>query len=256
MPPETPSGEVDAGQFLIVAVPRTGSKLLVEMLDSHPEILCHTEVFNPKSTYLSRKPELSIGTKADRDRRPWRFLRKLYETHAGCKLVGFKIMPSHNNMVLLRLLLSRATRKVILTRKHWLHAYVSNQLALATKQYHVSATANEDIPTERPKAVPVDPAAFLRYLRKVRLYYRLIRLIESWTRQQFFWIDYTEIQNRQVMTRLLRFLGVDENAVLEIRVRKQGSADVAQRIENFSELCDRFRGTSLEHLLTPEAPPS
>ena len=34
-------------RFVILAAPRSGSNLLCTLLDSHPEILCHHEVFNP-----------------------------------------------------------------------------------------------------------------------------------------------------------------------------------------------------------------
>lgn len=240
---------------MIAAVPRTGSKLLVEMLDSHPEILCHTEVFNPKSTYLSRKPDLSIGTKADRDRHPWEFLERLYSTTTGSKTVGFKIMPSHNNMVLLRLLLSRSVKKIILTRKHWLHAYVSNLYALATQQYHIrSAEADDTAKVGKPKPIHVDPARFRSYVRKIRAYYGAIKLLESVTRQRFFWLDYTEVRDSEAIVRLLRFLGVDERASLEIRLKKQGSADLSQRIQNFSDVRNSLRGTSWERLLEDELP--
>ena len=34
-------------RFVILAAPRSGSNLLCTLLNSHPEILCHHEVFNP-----------------------------------------------------------------------------------------------------------------------------------------------------------------------------------------------------------------
>ena len=40
-------------RFVILAVPRTGSNLLCTLLNSHPEILCHHEVFNPQGIFTA-----------------------------------------------------------------------------------------------------------------------------------------------------------------------------------------------------------
>ncbi|MCA9265021.1 MAG: sulfotransferase, partial [Planctomycetales bacterium] len=64
-------------RFVILAVPRTGSNLLCTLLNSHPEILCHHEVFNPQGIFLAltqRDRPHSLPSLDERNRDPLRFL--------------------------------------------------------------------------------------------------------------------------------------------------------------------------------------
>ena len=37
-------------EFVIVAMPRSGTTVLSKMLDSHPDVVCLSEVFHPEAT--------------------------------------------------------------------------------------------------------------------------------------------------------------------------------------------------------------
>ena len=61
-----------AARFVILAAPRSGSNQLCTLLNSHPEILCHHEVYNPSAIFYAleyRGGSLDLGTIDDRDRR-------------------------------------------------------------------------------------------------------------------------------------------------------------------------------------------
>ena len=80
--------ESEATPFVIVFVARTGSNYLAAMLDSHPEIICHHEIFNPGGVHRSlsyKNSDLSFGTVEERDRDPWSFLHRIYGFTDGAK---------------------------------------------------------------------------------------------------------------------------------------------------------------------------
>ena len=67
----------EAVRFAIVAAPRTGSNMLCTMLNAHPEILCHHEIFNPAGIHYAldhRDGQFELGSMAERDRYPTAFL--------------------------------------------------------------------------------------------------------------------------------------------------------------------------------------
>ena len=80
-------------RFVVLAVPRTGSNLLCTLLNSHPEILCHHEVFNPQGIFLAlshRDQVQQFGDMTDRDQEPLAFLESVWDSGANHRCVGFK----------------------------------------------------------------------------------------------------------------------------------------------------------------------
>lgn len=237
--------------FVIICLPRTGSNLLGEMLDTHPEVLCHMEIFNPKSTYLSRKPHLRIGTKEERDADPWTFLRRVYEVTDGRRVVGFKLMPDHNNRVLLSLLLNRRVRKIVLHRPNVLQTYVSNRIALETQQWQVRADAS----TQRPAIkVDIDVREFKRFARKVKLFDTIVRSIETLTGQRYFHVNYPQLaDDRRIAVELMQFLGISPEVQLQKPIRKQNASGLQQKVGNYDQLKSELgRDAQFATLLEPE----
>lgn len=92
-----------SSSFVIVAQPRSGSTLLAMALDSHPDIVCHDEIFSQNSVHgyrpdksdLDRSQDESSATLLEeRTRDPERFLfDRVFLTGAG-KRTGFKVVYS------------------------------------------------------------------------------------------------------------------------------------------------------------------
>lgn len=239
---------LDVTGFAIVFLPRTGSNFLASMLDSHPAILCHHEVFNEDSVHRSLRykgTSLSFGTAVERDRDPWAFLARVYAFADGARAVGFKISPRQNDYALLGLLLNRKIRKVILGRRGWLHAYTSALIAERTQvwsQHRGKADATTK-PASAPVKVRVDPISFRRFVRKRRFFYTLCRVLLTLTGQRAVFMDYEEIGDPSTMRRVLTFLGVDPEQPLAAATDKQNSAHLRDRIENYDELERLLRNT-------------
>lgn len=233
----------DVIPFVIVYSARTGSNYLAAALDSHPQILCHHEVFNRGGIHRSlsyKNTDLSFGTVAERNRDPWAFINRIYSFKGGKEAVGFKLAPRVNDWALLSLLLARPVRKIVLGRRSWLHAYTSEQIAAKTQRWIERADRGDGQP--QPK-VRVDPAKFRIYAKKRRLFYGTCRAILRATGQSYFRMDYEEIGDPERMAALLVFLSVDAHVPLQARTARQNSPDLADRIENLDEVRVALRGS-------------
>ena len=89
-------------KFVIISYPRTGSNLLCSLLDSHPDILCHLEIFHQEAIFLSGDSRaLKEFDLVKRDADPLRFLGMIWDEDYGRRLraVGFKLFFGQNRDV-------------------------------------------------------------------------------------------------------------------------------------------------------------
>src|SRR5438445_713979 len=115
-------------RFVILAAPRTGSNMLCTILDSHPLILCHHEVFNPDGIFYAldlRDGSFGPGSMEERDRDPLGFLARLWETDLGHPCIGFKMTHRQNEPVFQNVVHDREVKKILLRRQNRVKTYVS-----------------------------------------------------------------------------------------------------------------------------------
>lgn len=239
--------------FAIIFLPRTGSNLLAGMLDSHPDIICHHEVFNPDAVHRSltyKHTSLSFGTVAERDADPFAFLSRVYSFSDGRRAVGFKIAPRQNDLALLSLLLCRRIRKILLHRRNHLHAYTSFLIAHQTRVWSVPTVA-ADPAAPRP-LVSVDFAGLRRFARRRDAFHRLARTILQLTGQSFATVDYEAIGHPETMRHLLAFLGVRHDVRLAERTVRQNPPRLRDRIANYDAIATLLAGTPMAAWLDPE----
>jgi hypothetical protein len=224
------------------------------MLDTHPEILCHHELFpsgpapHRSLSVRAGKLELDLGTAEERDRDPIGFLSRMYKLNAGAKAVGFKMALYDPNIgVLLALILNRSIRKVVIRRENWLQVYTSTLIAEQTHTF--IRFADDATMPEPPAQAYVDVDKFVSYVRKRQLAYQGLRVLGRLTFQRFFEISYEQLKDEATIRQLLEFLGVNADAHLRERTVKQNSSRLCDRISNYDELLKRLRGTRYEHYL-------
>jgi hypothetical protein len=220
-------------RFVIVAAPRTGSNLLCTLLNSHPDVLCHHEVFNPGGIYYAldfRGGRLDLGSPAARDRDPLAFLDRLYWADLGHRCVGFKWTRGQEPSVLTRVAGDPRVRTILLRRRNRLKVYASEQVALRTGQWEVYR--REDLGRERPM-VRVGLAELLGFVEAYEAFYASLRR----TAGPLLEVDFEDLFDVGVQGRMLRFLGVDP-VPLPLRAAsvKQNPTDLRLMIENFDDL--------------------
>ena len=265
-------GELSPSRFVMFNYPRSGSNLVCGMLNQHPEILSHREVFNPKKIYYSRDfqtlqqssssldveqdlPTYKLGvvnSKIERDLDPEGFCFKLWKHHYGAKAVGFNIFPSHIPNMSVNLVRDRDLKKILLIRRNKLKCYVSRAIARRTGVWDLygktAETQNTSSEPTAPVQVKVNPADLLQWSQKYDEYFEKMR--RSLADQDFLELCYEEVvgsENHAIKSKLLNFIGVSpETSYLTPPLKKQNSKSIADLVSNYSELQTALTGTDLE----------
>ncbi len=239
-----------AVKFVILAVPRTGSNLLCTLLNSHPEILCHHEVYNPDGMFAAlthRGRDLGWGTMEERDREPLAFLERVWSTGRGYGAVGFKWTRRQNEDVLAAMVHDRSVKKIVLRRHNRIKTFISDKIAQLTQQWEVYSA--DDLQSPRPKIV-VDRDELLEHIRTNAEFYRRLESALVAERQPFVETAYEWLFREEEQRKLLEYLEVgDPTCRLQAASVKQNPCDLRDLIANFDDCCAWAHGGELEQEL-------
>jgi LPS sulfotransferase NodH len=239
--------ESHSSRFVILAAPRSGSNMLCTYLNSHSEILCHHEIFNPDGIFYAlhlRATSFGLGSIEERDSDPLAFLNRVWREDFGRLCVGFKLTHRQNEAVFYSVLRDATVKKIILQRKNRIKRFVSFLIAEKTGEWE--AYGQSDRP-ERPTKVEVDLSALYNHIELNNAYYSEVEDILRSSGQPFLSIAYEELLAGDLKEQLLGFLGVATNVeALKVQSVKQNSNDLRDLISNFSELEMSLLGSDLE----------
>lgn len=240
-------------RFVILAAPRTGSNWLCSLLGSHPDILCHHEIFNPAGIFYAlgyRDGSLNLGTIEERDRHPLEFLDRVWQQHLDFSCVGFKMTRGQDERIINALLDDRGIRKILLRRSNPVRTYVSEQIAEQTGRWEVYDRS--ELP-QSSRRIRVDVEELRAHLEVNQQFYRSLEQPLRHSDQSFLSVQYERLSSPEEHARLLTFLGVERNALpLEGESIRQNPEPLPQLVANYYELESALRGTELEPLLAAE----
>lgn len=209
-------------RFAILTVGRSGSTHLVDLLDSHPELVCRDEIFGPESEdpqAYSRSAERrvlpyldTLGAQIDR---PW-----------GLKLT-WNCVSVHP--AALQTLEVPGIKLVHLLRHDRVAQYFSVQRAQQTGVWH-SRTTGEAVTLE------LDPDHYIAWLHSVLLGDAVLRAasvgLDALT------VDYDDLSDARLLARIQSFLGVEPLA-LTSRWRKLAVGPLHEAVSNWQDFTAR-----------------
>jgi LPS sulfotransferase NodH len=234
-------------RFVILNAPRTGSNYLCTLLNSHPDILCHHELFNPHVIGVARHLQQTeiLGTVEERERDPEGFLARAWSISAGRRLIGFKLCWRQHPAALHAVLNDRLVRKIVLKRRNKVRSFVSLVLARQTGEWVVYHDSPR--PGPRPKVV-IDVNAMLSTIAYNRQYYEEIEASLAETRQERFELYYEELFLGDTLRLMLSFLGVSDANAAEMAGESWQliSTSLSDVVSNFDELVAALRGNEME----------
>lgn len=238
--------------FVVLSTPRTGSTLLCLLLDSHPEIVCHGEIFN--KAFIDLAPSLAGNAHFRteglhlRDEKPYATLEMAYAVgrKAGARATGFKMQPGQNDAIFMAVLRDRRIRKIVLARRNLLKCYTSHLIAVET---HYWTTFTDRTGSPRTAQVIVNPVAFRGYALNVRHIHHVIRGFVDRERQPALFLDYEDLLGESVQREVLAFLGAEPDVALTASVRPHNPPSIRDRVANYDELVARLAGTEWEEML-------
>jgi hypothetical protein len=253
-------------RFLILAGRRSGTTLLVECLDSHPDIECRKDVFSIRRRWRHFQVDVKSGLfypfrtaslKRRIDfvfRRRWlieSFLAEAFAPVPGVKAKGIRLSyeQARKYPEVLPWALENGVRVVHLIRGNGLKAVVSH--FTAKKRGFAHATSKVERVTL--KLPPGELMAFL--IKREREVERYRALLQDRPCCEISYESFLA-QKEKEARRVLGFLGIDRYVPLTSRLVKQNTDSLREILENYDEIARTLRGTPFQsyledHLSTP-----
>jgi hypothetical protein len=228
-------------RFVLSCFGRTGASWLCQLLNSHPSILCHGELFNPShfgwtGSDAAKAALASSWTAAARDEDPAAFVESVFADHRGHEAVGFKLLNWHQPGLLWDLARQPRVHKIILRRENRVRAYVSRTRAGLTGWYADRIYDHLQ--------VRLEPEELLAFANRYDRFYAEMRAATPGSPTMF--VSYEHLGEPATQSALVAFLGVRSSDLpLSATIRRQSSGSLRGAITNFDELRVALAGTSL-----------
>jgi LPS sulfotransferase NodH len=225
-------------KFVIITNQRSGSNMLVSMLNSHPEIMCYGELFRVTPDWMKREGyqgALSVLDEVDpkfkddnyRFSHPEKFVKAVFNLDRGPKLCGFKLHLHQHPEYIARLIKEQEWRIVVLQRDNKLAQYSSHKIAKATGQG--IAKRGELIKRAKVEFIPNEFARFLSKENKKwdDVYEKLNKSV-----RQYVSVSYTDLVTKAHLKQMLAYLDVPTSFNLESQTNKRNSSNILSRFTN------------------------
>jgi LPS sulfotransferase NodH len=247
--------------FVVLTTQRSGSSWLVDLLNHHPAVAAHAELFRVADTTVpdygaKEVPRFEVvvsrgnfSTSKVLAGQRYVYLRGLERAHPGAQAVGFKLMydQTRDHPGLMSLLVLRRARFIHLVRRDLLGGVLSFDRAeqRGRWRYH----EGDPIPDASVRA---DTSDLLRRLdereREIERFRRTLRRLPSPVIE----IAYEDLSERRddMLQRVLRFLGVapSKTELTSSLVRSAPARD-SEGLENPDEVRAALMGTRFEWLV-------
>ena len=234
----------EPAKFVLLCPERSGSNLLMGLMDSHHECLAAGEMFNDYYLNLSELPTSSDELARDqrlaqlRSDNPAAFVHAFFDVARDRKLkaIGFKLIYGQaelHSSVREEILRDQSIYIIHLVRRNLLDRFASEVRARNTDKWAYGA--DETIPERQKYTIPPDQCIW-DFLDKQNTENKYFNLLEG--RDRVLKIYYENLsQNPQgVSNRVCRLLGLSVRDDLEIRFKKSSSKKLQDDVENYAEL--------------------
>jgi len=233
-------GNKNYKKFVIVSDSRTGSTLLMQLLNSHPEIITLGEEFKNLDGKSCRKVWSDIFRKRQKDIH-W----------VGFKLFYFHPWKSNDQEVWNFLKADKEIVIIHLIRRNILRSFVSKQIGLKTRKW----TENVNRPhllSGNDKKVKLNPKDCLENFESIDEYIQQTN--SQFKEHKLISIVYEDLDadKQKEINRLYRELGVQEIQISTI-MKRQNPENLEELIVNYWEVKSAFSGTKWEYLFYEES---
>lgn len=240
---------------------RTGTTLLRTSLSSHPEIICHGEIFNlgkppyrlPGGYWAFTRQDILHRLKAAflPERSYRRFLAELYGQRE-CKAIGFKLMLSQCKArpALWPVVAESDVKVILVTRRNVLKTLISRRAAAASGVYHVSASLPVATAVAKWESQPItiDSNTIIRDLDEIaKETAEWKERLSSLTFMELIYEEYFRDQSNW-NAKVLDFIGVPERS-LTSDLKKVNSSKLEDLIVNYDEIAGVVRDSDYSFCL-------
>lgn len=232
-------------KFIIFGQSRSGSTLLLDLLNSHPDICCDTEIFNKNELFPKIKPLQWFY----RQNPSWLAQNKLRKS--TCPVYGFKLFffQVHHPAKFLEWLVKNDWKIIHVQRENIFRQSLSNIIALTTNHWHRrSEKSNPE------KSIHVDPARLLRVLKnRSRWKLKEKNLLGNYdhitVNYERHLADKTMWQ--EAANEVFNYLGLPPAAV-KTSLKPTYKKPYSEIIENYNELIESVKNSEFAYMLLQE----
>ncbi|MEX3011328.1 DUF6473 family protein [Hoeflea sp. TYP-13] len=248
-----PKVEAAAGEpskFVLLCPERSGSNLLLGLLDSHEDCLTAGELFNDYYIEAQQLPIENDDILANdqrlsdlRSQDPVAFVNSYFDVAKAKKLraIGFKMMYSQADKyssVTEALLQNPSITIIHLVRRNLLRRFASELRARITDKWAYGA--KEVIPEQPTYTIEPDHCVW-DFLNKEGMQSKYDGMLDGRDRYLKIYYENLADQTQVVGSRLCRLLGLSAGHELEVRYRKSSPKDLDGEVENYRELRTFFK---------------
>ena len=232
-------------KFIIFGQSRSGSTLLLELLNSHPDIHCEGELFNKFKLYIKSRFLLKIFRRFPQIYANYR-QKKSHATVYGFKLFFFQVYFPEK---FLRKLYRKGWKFIHVRRENIFNQSFSNIIAIETNYWHryegeEATHSTLKIPPERLLKVLKNRMRWKKKeLSMMSVFDRHTVIYESDLLNEEKWQD--------TLIKVFKYLGVSPVAV-ETKLKTTDSRSLSDRVENYNELMVTLKNSEYAYLIPPK----
>ena len=249
-------------KFMISCPARSGSSMLCSLIHSHPQAICHHEVFafdgqpTVMGVYARKRrddPEFERQLREYRDERPEAFLYDIVFDSQRRRCVGFKfktdeaLRPAYREI--LDLVVTDKDIKIVhLVRRNVLDQYISHRVVEQTGRTFVRAGTEKP----QPSRFSIDTDHLIAYVRDVRK--RQQSAFEIYRGHRGFVIHYEDIVTPEsvALFELQTFLELDRSQLSTTMLKiVRNSNDLVLNLSEVRSVLSREAGVAASGELSP-----
>ncbi|MCA9915006.1 MAG: hypothetical protein KC496_16745 [Anaerolineae bacterium] len=227
--------------YAILCHARTGSNLLAGLLNQHPEITGHNELFHERVLFFHNAQIRDEAVIRERDRDPVGYLH-LFLKNAVTPAAGFKHLLFNNPTIIEHVIQDNRFKVLLLERENILAQYSSLRIAHQTGQWTLHIGDKPAL----PEKLAWDAADFEPYMAQYRRAYADLTQRLQASKGDWLHIEYCDLYQAETYRRIFAFLGVETAISLQWNnIRKQNTSQIAQRFQQPYEVHDYLRRNDL-----------
>ena len=222
-------------KFIIISRSRTGSTFLIQLLNSHPNIVAQGELF----LHLNQKSTIEI----------WNKIFSYYPhkiKYVGFKLFYYHPVDSENKDIWKYILNDKSIKIIHLVRHNMLRTIISRKIANKTSQWHIQDTRDKIKTTEKKVTINIEEC--IEEFNKIRKWETETR--NYFLNHEFFEISYEDLEFKKdlVLKDLLNFMNIRFYKTSS-NVQKQNTEKLEELIINYTELKTDLEQTEWAYIL-------
>jgi hypothetical protein len=223
---------------MVIGAARTGSTLLMQLLETSPDTKVYYELFHRKELRIDGQD--CSDQIPERDREPFQWLDGVLES-SGRPVPGFKIFSNQNEDILDAYIKDGSVAKIVIFRENFLAGYSSLMISAKKARWGepgesvslTEASAKDHSWTEQ---VAFDRDDFeKRYAQYLSFFKDAIGRLNA-ANQPFLFIEYAELLNEGLVRRLFPFIGARQPDAISVNLKKNNTSFIVNRFTNADEV--------------------